>query len=250
MSSINSSNQIYHNYTVLSPDGIEMFRCDRKKFEWYLRKGLASQIDTDTIRLLFQPKGLGWNGEHFYLQDRENKCCVCGSEKELSKHHVIPYCYRKHMPENLKNNNYFDVLPLCMTCHRSYEKFAFKRKQELAAKHNAPIDGFYNGIKSKVYKKASSLSNYGHLIPEHRQKEMKSFIAKELGKDSVSDEEIKKLLSTNNKIEKTHGALVVSSLSSFQEFFEDWRTHFVSTMKPEHLPKYWEVERDSHGRKN
>lgn len=248
-----STKQIYHNYTVLSPDGIEMFRCDKKKFDWYLRKGLATQIDDEVIRLLFQPKGLGWAGEHFYLQDRENKCCCCGSNNQLSKHHVVPYCYRKHMPSNLKDNNYFDVLPLCTSCHVKYEKIAQNKKQELSTRYQAPIDGLNNWMTYRPYKHARTLYKYWDSIPENRRKEMRNIISKELGKESISDEDLKKYATITSQESipeyKSHGEIVVFQIESFQEFFEEWRSHFVSTMQPKHLPNNWEIKRDSHGRK-
>ena len=48
---------------------------------------------------------------------------------------------------------------------------------------------------------------------------------------------------------KSHGELVISKIPSIQNFFEEWRSHFVESMKPKYLPKNWEIERDSHGRR-
>jgi len=248
---------IYHNYTVLSPDGIEMFRCDKKKFNWYLKKGLAIQIDEDAIRLLFEPKGLGWAGEHFYLQDRENKCCVCGKEHDLTKHHVVPYCYRRYMPVYIKENNYFDVLPVCVDCHSEYEKIAQNKKKELANRYEAPLEGINNLNESKSLKHARTLKQHGSKIPEARRKQMIGSIAEELG---ITEQELEKVINhdiTCNNISwnkeatnfKSHGEIVISKIPCIQSFFEEWRTHFVESMKPKHLPKNWEIERDSHGRR-
>lgn len=245
--------QIYHNYTVLSPDGIEMFRCDKKKFDWYLKKGLAVQVDNDVIRLLFQPKGLGWAGEQFYLQDRENKCCVCGTVEDLSKHHVIPYCYRRHMPVDIKESNYFDVLPVCLDCHAAYEKKAQSKRQEFAQRYDAPIEGVNNWLAQRPFKHARTLQLYGKSIPESRRQQMIKMIADDLGKTDLTNQDIEEYAKVNDNSEipefKSHGKIVVTKIESFQNFFEEWRSHFVSTMEPKYLPKNWEIERDAHGRK-
>jgi len=246
---------IYHNYSVLSPNGIEMFRCDKKKFDWYLKKGLAIQIDQEVIRLLFEPKGLGWAGEQFYLQNRENKCCCCGADNMLSKHHVIPYCYRKHMPNEIKDNNYFDVLPLCTQCHSKYEKIAMEKRLELSNRFNVPLEGINNDLSSPCAKIARTLYRYKDSIPEKRRKEMREIVAKHMGKESISDEELENLgkiyykKSEQNEKYISNGKAIVEKIDSFQDFFEEWRSHFVSTMNPKYIPPYWEITRDSHGRK-
>lgn len=250
--SIPNSKSIYHNYTVLSPDGIEMFRCDKKKFDWYLKRSLAIQIDEDVIRLLFKPKGLGWAGEHFYLQDRENKCCVCGSSNNLTKHHVVPYCYRRYMPIDIKENNYFDVLPVCVDCHANYEKIAQNKKKELAKQYEAPLEGINNIAESRYFKHARTLKKHGSKIPESRRKEMIESIAEELG---ITEQELEEVIKCDTEWNKevpnfkSHGEIVISKIPSIQNFFEEWRSHFVASMKPKYLPKNWEIERDSHGRR-
>ena len=229
-----------------------MFRCDKKKFDWYLKRGLAIQIDQDAIRLLFKPKGLGWAGEHFYLQDRENKCCVCGSGDNLTKHHVVPYCYRRYMPADIKENNYFDVLPVCVDCHAEYEKIAQKKKKELAKQYEAPLEGVNNITEARHFKHARTLKQHSDKIPESRRKQMLGSIAEELG---ITEQELEEVMKHDIKWNKqlpdfkAHGEIVISKIPSIQGFFEEWRSHFVASMKPKYLPKNWEIERDSHGRR-
>lgn len=45
--------KVYHPYGEL------MFKCQKKKFEWYLEKGLAEKISDNPpkIRVTFHPKG-------------------------------------------------------------------------------------------------------------------------------------------------------------------------------------------------
>jgi exonuclease 3'-5' domain-containing protein 2 len=249
-----SSEEIYHNCKVLSPDGIEMFRCHRKKFNWYVQKGLAElEPDlTDTIRLKFKPNGLGWAGDHYYLQDRENKCCCCGSSNKLTKHHVVPYCYRREFPEDIKNSNYYDVLPLCIDCHTIYEKYATEKKKNFAERYQAPLQGINSFNEKQASKFARTLIQHGHHIPEDRKHKLIEQIKKETNKQTIDTKELERLaqIRIDGQPEEylSHSQIVVSKIECFQSFVEEWRNHFVQTMKPEHLPKHWNTKRDLHGR--
>ena len=254
--SFSTTNKIYENYKVLSPDGIEMFRCGKKKYDWYLKRNLAEIVpsEKDTIKLKFKPNGLGWSGTHYYLQDRENKCCVCGSEKELSRHHVVPYCYRKHMPNSIKDNNFFDILPLCCDCHNKYEKIATDKKLDLAKKYDLPFQKHIGPPRPVAKVLSRTLLTYGNSIPETRKQEMLDLISERLGQKVLLEDlpiiaNSEPLYTTVSSHEKySHGKLIQQKVTSLQEFFEEWRSHFVETMKPKYLPKDWEIDRDLYGR--
>lgn len=249
---------IYHNNSVLAPDGTEIFRCDEKKLNWYLSRGLAVLVSKDppTIQLNFEPNGMGWSGENFYLQNRENLCCVCGTSEFLTKHHVVPHAYRKHLPVQLKESNYYDVLPCCETCHSAYEKIAQDRKRQLANKYQAPLNGIHNRITEQHPKWARSVLFYGHVMPPERKAYLLSQIAIYLDKTEVTEEDLKSICVTSTRRRRTpppdfrsHGELVMSKVENPQTFVEEWRAHFVETMKPRFLPNDWEVNRDIFGRK-
>ena len=81
-----TSNLIYGNCCVLSPEGILMFRCNTKKVNWYLNRGLASIVSDDplTIKLNFTPNGLGNHNKGYGLSKMHNKCVNCGIEDRKS----------------------------------------------------------------------------------------------------------------------------------------------------------------------
>jgi hypothetical protein len=62
----------------------------RKKLNWYLDRNLAEKLDDCSIRLIFQPNGVGHVNpdEEYYLEDRDNICVVCGTSSDLTLHHV------------------------------------------------------------------------------------------------------------------------------------------------------------------
>lgn len=106
---------LYENYEVYHPDGELMFKCQKKKFEWYLEKGLAEKISDNPpkIRLTFNPKGHG-QGKEYSLDNNDNKCCVCGKTYDYIRHSIVPHFYRHFFPENMKSHYSHDVVLMCV----------------------------------------------------------------------------------------------------------------------------------------
>src|SRR4051812_41915441 len=91
---------IYDNMVVLDMDGEAIFRCGKKRARWYLGNGLAVKVGPKAIQLNFRTNGPGKKGDEYYLQAKANRCVVCGSDDQphLTSHHVMPRCYRRHLP--------------------------------------------------------------------------------------------------------------------------------------------------------
>lgn len=91
---------VYENYTLLAPDGRVLCRCGRKKVDWYLSRGLARAVENEPshFQLNFVPGGHGEDGDTYQLADKSNHCVVCGRDDYNTKHHIVEYEYRQHMP--------------------------------------------------------------------------------------------------------------------------------------------------------
>jgi exonuclease 3'-5' domain-containing protein 2 len=241
--------KIYGNCQVLSPDNILMFRCDQKKANWYLSRDLAevTQEEPLTIKLKFQPKGLGNSDKPFGLSIMENKCVNCGTEDYLTRHHVVPICYRKHFPLHLKSHNFHDVLSMCMDCHEAYERFADQLKDSLAQKYQAPTNGILSTpVDETLVRKAISgcnllLSDWLDKVPQSRIDEVKLEIKEFLGREYTQDDLIQISNLKTSVLEKTHGQIVVESVDNLQEFIEMWRKHFIENNECSYLPADWNV---------
>lgn len=237
---------IYGNYKVLSPEGKLMFRCQEKKFNWYLKRNLAKIIEDSTIQLLFEPKGLGHQSD-YYLKQKDNICVVCGfsDELNLTKHHVVPYCYRKFFPPEYKDHNHHDILPLCLECHNRYECLASNFKQKISNKYNIPINGIcsFDKEKYKAIKYASSLFNYENLMNNERKDKLKKYLSEYLKKE-CTDQDIKNLSSEYYELTKcqtTNGELVFQKIDNLNDFIIQWRKHFIENMHPKFLPEGWKI---------
>jgi len=240
----------YENCEVLGPDGNLMFRCCRKKANWYLERNLGKQLKEIplTVQLTFVPKGVGHINDPYFLQKMENRCVVCGSEEDLTRHHVVPYCYRKFFPVHLKQHRSYDVMALCIPCHHDYEAYATERKKSLAVTYSAPVSGMgrrFDKALSVARGSAKALLERGHEIPQPRKDELIQRVRDYLQKD-FTDEDLKELLDKDpydfgDFIH--HGKIVIAQVTDIEEFVREWRQHFIDKMSPKFLPSYWTVYR-------
>jgi hypothetical protein len=236
---------LYENLNVLAVDGTLIFRTNRNKLQWYLDNALARVVDEKTIQLTFVNCGDGWKDDEFYLQDRKNECAVCGdSQSGLTRGHVVPYCYRRWYPIELKSNCHHDIVPMCVKCHCRYDGFELQLKRKLSEEYLAPISGiqsnkdFFNR-KMKLRADARVILREGHLIPADKRVIMLGRIREVFGDASLSD--VANIHLQCSVI--THGQIVVSKLNDIDAFNRLWRQWFVDTMKPKHMPKHWSIDR-------
>lgn len=243
---VGQDREVYGNYKVESPDGVLMFRCGEKKINWYLKRNLAEQIDDTTIRLNFIPKGLGNSNKHFGLSQMKNHCVVCNTKSYLTRHHVVPFCYRKYFPLELKSHNFHDVLLMCVSCHDSYERKADELKKHLSEIYQAPINGEMEN-KGDLVKYAKIATTLLHKdlsnIPTKRISELKKSIKNHFGLKRLSKKRLEDLCNTKSTvIKKTHGEIVISKIEDVQSFVELWRNHFVVNTSAQYLPENWNIK--------
>lgn len=244
---VDKNRKIYGNCQVLSPDGILMFRCDEKKAKWYLNRDLGEVVKDSplTVKLKFEPKGLGNHNKGFGLSEMGNKCVTCGNEEYLTRHHVVPYCYRRYFPLELKSHNFHDVLSLCADCHDSYERKADELKSKLASIYNAPVNGELETRSDlvKYIKIAGTLLSDTSNIPKDRINMLKNEIKSYFGIKRLTNKRLKFLSEIKSTvIKKTHGEMVISKVDDIQKFVEMWREHFITNNDCKHLPENWNIK--------
>lgn len=251
---------IYGNCEVYSPEGELMFLCKRKKMEWYLEHNLAELIQNQTppkIKLTFEPNGPGQVGSLFYLTPRENRCVVCAAKERLTRHHVVPKCYRKHFPLTMKQGLSHDVVVLCVECHTRVEQYYDEAKLQLSKTYNAPLAGIGDIVDHdlhyarRVYR---TLTKYWQEIPLERIKILKKRIEECLGIEikefslSSLDQIFEKIPTTKNPQFESHGELVVKQLDGdYDLFVYMWRLLFVYKMEPKFLSVGWSINHSCKG---
>lgn len=247
------SKSIYTNGVMLAPDGEMLCRCGRDKIDWYLNRDLATleKEDPPTIRLNFEPSGRGNKNDDFYLQEKENICVVCGTNKNLSKHHVVPYCFRKFFPEKLKRHSYHDVLLVCRDHHDEYEKEATKLKEQIAKEFNITMQGYGITIDEelrKVHDAGLALLQHDKDMSRRKKNNLKKILRKYFKKKQIYKKDIinatKIVYNIKENNYKEYGKYIVDNLESIQDFVIRWRKHFIKYAKPEFMPDYWDINRN------
>lgn len=237
----------YGNWKVYNVDGQLIFRCGDKKANWYLNHNLANLLSNDEIKLNFVTKGVGNVDNEYLLEDKKNMCVVCGYTQDLTRHHIVPYFYRKYFPKNLKCKSPYDVVVLCFDCHGKYEKDAHQLKLDIAKEYNTgplytPV--LVDEEKRHVTKVAYAVKVHGDKIPFKRLFELENRLKSYLGKDELTKQDIEDLCNVEwyQKSDTNHGQEVVSKLQDINAFILRWRKHFLDCTKPQHLSKLWKID--------
>lgn len=247
--------KFYGNCQVYNKDNQLMFCCDEKRINWYLKRNLAEKLSPNSIRLLFQTKGNGHVGEDYFLNNKENICVVCCGAEDLTRHHVVPLCYRKHFPDIYKNRFCYDIFLLCIKCHNKYEKVALNLKKEISKEYSFQEGGpTENETEIRELKKIEaliSLLSNENKIPLDRKQILEKTIEDYLIKMNLNREELLLNCKRNRcRYERkkdscaiTFGEYVVNHLTDIPSFIKRWREHFVKEMNPQHLPKGYDVNK-------
>ena len=243
--------KVYSNCKMFKQDGTFMCYCSEKKMKWYLKRG-STQLDEQSFQLNFEPNGDGHSGDDYYLERRVDQCVVCGTKENLTKHHVVPYQYRKHFSEERKSHSHFDVLCVCGECHDKYESKATTLNKKLAEQYGidmcSPMDTHEKGF-LKVLGFVNALQRHGESIPEERIQVMLDFISDWNGSpitlfdiDSLVDvfdgmTKVKKGAYAPGK--KVLDAWLNDHSDNVLQFIVMWRQHFLDISKPKFISKHW-----------
>ena len=243
---VNCDREGYGNYCFQNQEGQNMFLANSKKVLWYLNRNLVDivSVDPPIVRFKFVPNGR--TDDEYYLSPKENQCVVCGSKEHFTKHHVVPYCFRKFMSEEIKGHTCHDVLMLCVDCHEEYEVYAAELKLELSVKHgvNLNTQPKPNSHLVKLAKQANLLLVDDVKIPQSRKDQIRELISLHLGRSVETADliEISNNFRTLNGEENYYGLKVLEHWD-IQEFIEMWRNHFLNKMEPEFMPELWNVQK-------
>jgi cobalt/nickel-transporting P-type ATPase D len=137
--------QVYENCKMLSKSGEMLCFTDKKRLLWYIRKGLAVEVDPGkeplTVRLTFDHKDDDQRaGAHeFYSSKRSNTCVACGAGKHYLRYRVVPVCYRRALPGKFKSHRSHDVLLLCLGCHEIAQRASEQMKREISSEYGVPL---------------------------------------------------------------------------------------------------------------
>jgi hypothetical protein len=238
-----SENNLYGNIAVYSPDMDFMFYCNQRKLNFYIKNNLIKEIGEDKFQLTFKPSGLGHSDTDslcgFGIKSkRENMCVVTGKTNNLTKHHIVPTFFRKHLPTKYKCS-YLLVVLIEANEHRRYTIEEQKFYNVLAEKYGVEKwEIERNAQNRRPNNIAYALLSYASAIPEETQAnlrvEFKELTGLEATEENLTEYNTKKAKKGSNDL---FGAKLVAKITDFEEFEKIWLNHFIETTKPNFLPE-------------
>lgn len=117
---------IHKTHILLDVSGKPLFRCSEKRTAFYIRKGYVKKIDDDTYQFTNDQTEkklkLLYDGQfsEFFMAIKNDRCCVCGKNYDLTRHHVVPQRHKKNLPLELRTR-LSNILFICTACHKTYE---------------------------------------------------------------------------------------------------------------------------------
>ena len=241
-----SHSNIYDSFEIQDPRGKLLFLCDKKKVNWYIKKNLVEHVDGQTYKLKFEPKGKG-NTNPFFLERLPNHCVVCGVKERLSKHHIVPYQYRKVLPNDYKNSNHFDVLCVCLDCHEDYEEKANRLKDTLHKEYGVQLNKY-----TSINKTITAINGILYTLKEKHKElppqaidsllnNLRKYIKYEITLEEAITMDFHDIPSEN--ILENRDAIFMdkylAAAHTYEDFIIMWREHFLTTMNPQFMSKNW-----------
>ncbi|KAK3809336.1 MAG: hypothetical protein J3Q66DRAFT_288031 [Benniella sp.] len=257
-----SNSKVYDNISVYAPpDSNLIFRCSQKRANWYLSRNLARSLSPTSIHLNFAPAGQGHVNDPYYLEERENKCVVCGQMTEevgATMLHVVPEQYRKWFPIRLKSHSSHDILVACPECNADWDREAAIVRKEIVKLYKIPLEGV-GWIKDQdagaAKRSAGAVAKKQNVIPAERLQFLERNVYDwwvKAHKNTTADN----AGAYKGPDYKEHGELVVAQVwkeakpltparegwRDVSEFIRTWRKEFLDRIRPEHLSPEWKVD--------
>lgn len=143
MSTNHKQSNHYSNCLILTQDGNPLSIIGDKRFNWYLKRGLAHEVKAHPPYSRIAK--LNFKNKQSTIKDtdltvNENRCVICGATETLSLHHVVPHAIKKCYSE--KHKNY--TRHLCVL---------------VCEKHHLETERLYNESLVHPYQKFSSVIN-------------------------------------------------------------------------------------------
>lgn len=233
-SNTNSSKDPYGNYSIYHPNGTLMCFCHKKRMNWYLSRNLAKKLSDTSIQLTFMPNGTG--DPLSILEQRKPVCVVSGLVDNLSKHHVIPYQYRKLFPNQYKDKNSTDIVILERNIHNEYETFADTFKIRLEEDFGNPKwkELNYSWVECKMKHRIINSHNYEKLAPKDQvyMKMRYEGLLEKYNFDVSSFEHVSSPY-LNDNIKEIINKIGIENLIVL------WKLHFIKHANPKYLPDWW-----------
>jgi hypothetical protein len=234
----------YDNVLILDCDGSPISTIDLRRLDFYKKNNLVDKQEdregySSVYKLKFKANIAKGVSEINYLPV-ENICVISGDNNDLTLHHVVPYCIRKHLPVKYKGRSREWCVLLRDDIHSMVE-------DEVTKLYQKDMDRYFKthskGI-SKYKKRFEMLrlieGGYWDNIPHEKQIKimMQSHVHDfdHLLNLSINDIQSK----YNKKKDKIYRNWVYDYIDrngGVKKTYQMFGDHFKKTFKPKYLPK-------------
>lgn len=230
---INHRKTVYDNCGIYAPDGDLLSYISERKAKWYISHNLAVQVSDNPlcIKLLFEPKNRSQPSEP--IMHKKNMCVECATTEMLTRHHIVPYCFRILMSKSYSSHNSYDLAVMCRKCHNQYEIEAAKLKtiliQQFVPSYKTEMDkDFCKGknIILKIRKDENTLTEIHRSVLYQKLEVIKN-------KWCIDNDDILVNYEKINFFKEVYDVLGTEFLVHF------WQSHFYETVKPKYIGSYW-----------
>lgn len=254
---------MYDNILMTDPQGAVLSTIGTKKAKWYVNRELAKWTSDTTIQLLFEPKARSTSDDTYTITPKRNICVACGTDGHVMRHYVVPYVYRSLLPNKYKSHQSHDIVIMCPKCHLHCEQIYQEHMKEIEEElRTDPATAVLNQVDKHLYNvrsAAMALSRWKGKLPENKVEAYNTLVREHLGlvsgknsggdDDSLSSDQLQLAIDveyrTPNPAYIPGAVLVVDTLDTHEKiraFIVEWRTFFLETVEPRHLPHGWRLD--------
>lgn len=247
-----------------------------KKGRWYVEKTSANilKLNDDgtlsSIELTFKPRGLGYDSDDIFgLSEQKTQCVVTGTDdiNVLTRHHIVPTCYKRHLPEEYKSKNHHDVVFIAEDKHDEYERLSIPFRDYLHRLYGVPTEQeilatFRCKFNRVMKREILPLRTAAHSLLRNRVVDTNTKVQYEIivviaieklfGEKItlITNELLGRILEytyirtaeIKDSLYQDPFKVLVDAVTDYDEFIKKWRTHFIETMNPTFLPIGWSIE--------
>ena len=249
-SNCNDKSVIYENKEMYSIQGELIGYIPANRFNWYIRKGLCTQLNDNAIKINFEPNYKNKTNivENESRSGKHNRCVVCGSCENLKKFRVIPKNIKKLLPDEYKVRISNDIIVLCASDEMDSDYITNQFKNELFYDYKIDVNNFkHDNNGQSLYLAAKKIKKDNYAFKNcYTLKSVEAI----LNKKNISPADIDNVIVEHEKFNylgfKFPEEMLVDKIkkeNSVSELIIKFKKNFVDNLEPKYLENdFWNSE--------
>lgn len=136
-------NLVYEKYELYSSDGIFIGFSSKRKIKFYAKRQKYCTVDHSAKKIIFNTPYDSVRNRSVVHYDKLNQCVVCGDAYNLSATKIIPNCFTRNFPPEIKTGSE-NTIAVCKTCLCNVAHYIESYKKKLYQEYNLNIYHYKN----------------------------------------------------------------------------------------------------------